>query len=98
MWAELGISKPQNNQIITTSINNKNFLITTIDGELFATKDVCPHEGIQLSLGCIKNNQIKCSLHGFSFNPKTGKCDESFVDKLTTYKIKEEKNKLWIQI
>jgi nitrite reductase/ring-hydroxylating ferredoxin subunit len=97
-WQELKIELPIEKQIIATQVANRDILITKNNDNFYAIQDECPHEGIKLSLGCIKNNAIKCSLHGFSFDLASGLCDENSVEMVITYPIKLENNKLWIQI
>jgi len=98
MWQIVDIKTPIENQIIDTKVNDKDILITKVDGELFACKDLCPHEEIKISLGCIQNSRLKCSLHGFTFDLTTGECDNTDVENLQTYKIKAEDNKILVDI
>lgn len=98
MWQQLSIRKPKEQEINTINFNNRKLLLTTIKDKLFCADDVCPHEGIALSLGCIENNKIRCSLHSFSFDLTSGECDEKNIDKLNIYPVKEQDGKLWIKI
>ncbi len=41
-------------------------------GEIFATADVCPHAGGQLSQGTLDRTTITCPLHGSQFDVRTG--------------------------
>ena len=52
--------------------DGKRILICNVDGEFFAVDDMCTHEDASLYLGCLKGNQVQCSLHGGMFNVKTG--------------------------
>jgi phenylpropionate dioxygenase-like ring-hydroxylating dioxygenase large terminal subunit len=42
-------------------------------GKLGVFLDRCPHRGIQLSLGKIKDNHLQCPFHGFEYDT-SGKC------------------------
>jgi phenylpropionate dioxygenase-like ring-hydroxylating dioxygenase large terminal subunit len=42
-------------------------------GKLSVFADKCPHRGIQLSLGKIKDQHLQCPFHGFEYD-ETGKC------------------------
>jgi naphthalene 1,2-dioxygenase system ferredoxin subunit len=44
-----------------------------IDGEIFATHNVCTHAHALLSDGWLEGNIIECPLHGGRFEAKTGK-------------------------
>ncbi len=97
MWQQIVINKPAEKEIIATTFANKAVFITTINGKLFCADNICPHDGVPLNLGCIIDNCIKCSLHGFSFNLTTGVCSESGIDNLNIYDIKIENNKIWLK-
>lgn len=98
MWQALDITPPIDKQILSVTVSGVDIVVTQNNGNFYAFKDECPHEGIKLSLGCIKNNAIKCSLHGFSFDLETSTCDEAGVAPIITYPIKYENNTLWMQI
>ena len=42
-------------------------------GELGAALDKCPHRGIALSMGKIKDDHLQCPFHGFEYD-QSGKC------------------------
>jgi len=47
----------------------KNYVIwKTKENQYNALEDVCPHRGVELSRGCIVNDQIQCPYHGFEFS------------------------------
>lgn len=99
MWQELNLPIPVESQIIDTTINGMDILITMVGGKLFATQDNCPHEDIKISLGCINPaGRLKCSLHGFSFDLTSGKCDNIDVENLITYPIKIENNTILVNL
>lgn len=98
MWIDSNIKQINDNQIIDITLNNQDILITKVDEKLFACKDLCPHEEIKISLGCIQNGRLKCSLHGFTFDLQTGECDNSDVENLQTYPVKEENTKIFVNI
>ena len=52
--------------------NGKRILVCNVDGEFYAVDDMCTHEDASLYLGCLKGEQVQCSLHGGRFNVKTG--------------------------
>jgi nitrite reductase/ring-hydroxylating ferredoxin subunit len=49
-------------------------------------------------LGCLKNDRVKCSLHGYSFDLKTGDSSEDDVDNMQTYAVKQENNEIYIEV
>jgi NAD(P)H-dependent nitrite reductase small subunit len=45
-----------------------------VDGEIFATDDVCPHAFALLSTGFLEAYVVECPLHGGMFDVRDGKC------------------------
>jgi 3-phenylpropionate/trans-cinnamate dioxygenase ferredoxin subunit len=43
-----------------------------VDGNFYATSDVCTHEESSLSDGEIEGEVVECALHGARFNVRTG--------------------------
>jgi nitrite reductase/ring-hydroxylating ferredoxin subunit len=59
-----------------------------LDGEYFATDDVCTHGMVSLSEGEVEGGQIFCPLHGGAFDIRTGKATEAPCRiPLKTYKV-----------
>lgn len=52
--------------------DGKRILVCNVDGEFHAVDDMCTHEDASLYLGCLKGEEVQCSLHGGMFNVKTG--------------------------
>ena len=60
-----------------------------LDGQLFATDDVCTHAYAKLSDGWLDRGEIECPLHAGRFDVKTGKATAPpCTDDLKTYRIR----------
>lgn len=74
-------------------------LIANVDGEFFAVDDMCTHEDSSLYLGCLKGDQVQCSLHGGMFNVKTGAATvEPASIPLRTYGVTVENGQLMVEV
>ena len=98
MWFKVLERSPKLNALKEVSINGVELVLTNVKGRLYCFENRCPHEEVRLSLGCIKNEKIKCALHGYSFNLVTGWSSEKDLDRLKVYRIKEEKLGIFIEI
>lgn len=68
--------------------NGQAVLLCNVAGAIFAVDDQCTHEDASLYLGCLKGEEIHCSLHGGRFNVKTGApTHEPAEIALKTYKV-----------
>jgi 3-phenylpropionate/trans-cinnamate dioxygenase ferredoxin component len=71
----------------------------TDDGRYFATDGLCTHEQVHLSDGLVMGLIIECPKHNGRFDFVTGKAKGApvCVD-LTTYRVKIESGKVYLQI
>jgi 3-phenylpropionate/trans-cinnamate dioxygenase ferredoxin subunit len=53
--------------------DDREIAIYNVDGEIFATDDICSHEEASLSDGELIEHTIECPLHGARFDVRTGK-------------------------
>lgn len=54
-------------------VNDKEILLTNIDGGYYAISNKCPHMGGSLYKGTFENGVITCPRHGSKYDAKTGK-------------------------
>lgn len=80
-------------------VDGKRLLLCNSDGKYFVVDEMCSHEDYSLYLGCIKDDKIKCSLHGSYFDLQTGQptCDPA-DQPIKTYPVKIEEGQVWVQI
>lgn len=98
MWIKAYEGALQPDVMMPMNVGGQNLFVVLNNGQLYCAKNRCPHEDIELTLGCIKGNRVKCSLHGFSFDLVTGDSSEDEVDNLQTYPIKQENQAIYIKI
>ncbi len=68
--ARLSDVKP--GQIKTFSVQGMRVLIANHEGTLFATQDLCTHDGGPLADGELVDTEIECPRHGGRFDLRTG--------------------------
>ena len=72
-------------------IGKREIAVYNLDGEFYATDDICTHAYASLADGYIEGELIECPLHGGCFEIKTGKATTPPVtDDLKTYAVKIE--------
>ena len=59
--------------VIGVKANSLDVALYNIDGEIFATHNICTHAHALLSDGWLDGDIIECPLHGGRFEAKTGK-------------------------
>ena len=98
MWFKVLEHPPKLDILKEISVNGIELVLTNVRGGLYCFENRCPHEEVKLSLGCIINKKIKCALHGYSFNLETGRSSEKDLNCLKTYRVKQEKGGVYIEI
>jgi len=89
----------EDNQMIVVEIEEKNILVTKINGEFYAVENNCTHENLPLNGGQVYDGQIQCPHHGARFDIKTGKATQfPAVMELKTYKVKIENDNVMAAI
>lgn len=74
-------------------------LVCNVDGEFYTVDDMCTHEDASLYLGCLKGNEVECSLHGGRFNVITGEATAEPAELgLTTYRTYILDNKIIVEL
>ena len=62
-----------------------------VDGDVFATHDVCTHAEASLSEGYQEGDTIECPMHSGCFNIRTGEAlGAPVVDNIKTYPVRLE--------
>ena len=73
-WIEIGTVDDiprQGSRVVKTAAGDI-ALFRTLDGEVFALQDKCPHKGGPLSQGIVSGKKVACPLHDWKINLDTG--------------------------
>lgn len=54
-------------------VQDKPIAVFNLNGNFYATDDICPHEGGPLSDGTIEGENVACPWHGATFHIVSGK-------------------------
>ncbi len=60
------------NGAIEVRVGYEPIALFNLDGEYFATSDICSHEEFSLHGGWIESGTVECPLHGSLFDIRTG--------------------------
>ena len=77
--------------------NHSPLLLANVEGTIYAVDDTCTHEDSSLSLGCLREDKVKCTLHGSWFSVITGEPSEEPADEpLRCYPIEIRNEEIWV--
>jgi naphthalene 1,2-dioxygenase system ferredoxin subunit len=60
-------------EVLGVLVSGREIALYDLDGEVFATDDICTHAYAKLSDGWLDKGEIECPLHAGRFDAKTGK-------------------------
>jgi nitrite reductase/ring-hydroxylating ferredoxin subunit len=86
-------------EIVGVKAGNLDVALYNIDGQIYATHNVCTHADALLSNGWLEGDVVECPLHGGRFEVKTGKGLGPPIDcDLTILPVRIEGNKIQVRL
>ena len=86
-------------EAVQVMVGKKEIAIYNLEGEYFATDDICSHAYASLADGYIEGTQIECPLHGGCFDIKTGKAmTPPVTEDLKTYEVKIDGDDILVNV
>lgn len=85
--------------VIGVVVAGKDIAFYEVDGELFATDNLCTHGAARLSDGFLEGREIECPLHQGRFDVCTGKAMCAPVSEdIRTYPVKIENMRVMLRM
>ncbi len=65
-------------------------VLARVEGRLFAVDSRCPHEGGYIQEGpLVEGRYVRCPLHNYHFDPKSGACVNAPCGKARVFRVEE---------
>lgn len=77
-------------------VNNERIAVFKYDNKLSAISNVCKHQGGPLGEGKVIDGCVTCPWHGYQYLPHNGQSPPPFTEKIATYNLKTEDNKIYV--
>jgi nitrite reductase/ring-hydroxylating ferredoxin subunit len=87
--------------ILAVRINGERIALYKIDGQVYATSEMCSHSDCSLEdFGkIVENDQVECICHGARFRIKTGAVMRLPAEvPLKTYSVRVDNDEVWVQV
>lgn len=78
-------------------VNKERVAVWNHQGRLFATSNVCRHQGGPIGEGKIVDGCVTCPWHGWNYKPEDGVSPPPFNEKLPTYQLKVKDGRVLIK-
>jgi naphthalene 1,2-dioxygenase system ferredoxin subunit len=80
-------------------VGGKSIALYQIDGEVYATDNICTHGNARLCDGFLEGHEIECPLHQGKFDIRTGKAlCAPLIDDIKTYPVRIEGNRVFVAL
>ncbi len=85
--------------VVGVVVAGKDIAFYEVDGEVFATDNLCTHGAARLSDGFLEGNEIECPLHQGRFDVCTGKAMcAPLTEDIKTYPVKIENMRVMLRL
>jgi sulfoxide reductase heme-binding subunit YedZ len=81
---------------LVVNLGKERAAIFSYEGKLSAVSNVCKHQNGPLGEGKIIDGCITCPWHGYQYQPQNGCAPPPFTEKIATYKLKLDGDKIFI--
>jgi sulfoxide reductase heme-binding subunit YedZ len=88
-WEDVGsMAEPVEGRGRVVTVGGQRLALFRRDGRLFATSNVCRHQGGPLGEGRIVDGCITCPWHGWNYRPEDGVSPPPFQERVTTHEVR----------
>lgn len=85
--------------VIGVKVAGKDIALYDVEGEVFATDNLCTHGAARMSDGFLEGREIECPLHQGRFDVCTGKAMcAPLTDNIRTYPVKIENLRVMLKL
>ena len=99
-WIEAALlsSVPQDD-VIAVSVDGREIALYGVDGDVYATDNICTHGHARLCEGFLEGHEIECPLHQGRFDIRNGAAMcAPLTDGIRTYPVRIEGDKVFLDL
>ncbi|MDX3905783.1 MAG: non-heme iron oxygenase ferredoxin subunit [Pigmentiphaga sp.] len=85
--------------VIGVQAAGKDVALYSVEGDFYATDNICTHGHARLCDGFLEGHEIECPLHQGKFDVRSGKAlCAPLTEDIKTYPVKVEDGRIWLQL
>lgn len=85
--------------VVGVAVAGKDIALYEVEGEVFATSNVCTHGHARMSDGFLEGREIECPLHQGKFDVCSGKAlCAPLTEDIPTYPVKIENGRIYVAL
>ena len=99
-WIELAaVEAIPEDDVIGIDAGGKSFALYMVEGEVYATDNICTHGNARLCDGFLEGHEIECPLHQGKFDIRNGKAMcAPLTEDVKTYPVKIEGARVFVEV
>ena len=99
-WIELAaVDAIPEDDVIGIDAEGKSFALYQVDGEIYATDNICTHGNARLCDGFLEGHEIECQLHQGKFDIRNGKAMcAPLTEDVKAYPVKIEGTRVFVEV
>lgn len=92
-------SEVPDDDVVGVQVNGRDIAVYAVEGEVFATDNLCSHGHARLCDGFLDGHEIECPLHQGKFDVRTGgpTCAPA-AEPINAYPVKVERGRIFIAL
>jgi naphthalene 1,2-dioxygenase system ferredoxin subunit len=85
--------------VIGLAVAGRDIALYSVEGEVYATDNICTHGHARLCDGFLEGHEIECPLHQGKFDVRTGQpACAPITEAIRSYPVKIEGGRIWLAI
>lgn len=85
--------------VVGIDINEKSIALYQVEGEIYATDNICTHGNARLCDGFLEDHKIECPLHQGKFDIRNGKAMcAPLTEDIRIYPVKIENGRVLVEL
>lgn len=86
-------------EVMAVNVNGKDIALYEVQGELYASDNLCTHGAARLSDGYLEGREIECPFHQGRFDVCTGQAlCAPLTENLRTYAVRTNHGRIWVKL
>ena len=98
-WVRVAkIEDVQPGRMLAVRVDGEDVALYNVAGDIRASLDRCTHQNYPLSKGALRGKYVRCALHGWEFDVKTGEYQGNPDVRVRCFPVKVENGEIFVKL
>ena len=85
-------------KMLAIRVEREDVVLYNVNGQVYASRDFCPHAGYALSKSAFQGKYVRCSLHSWEFDVTNGEYTSNPLIHMKCFPVKIVGDEVWISL